>query len=327
MIPETMKAAVMTRFGSPDVVRVTDHRVPKLKADQVLIRNHATTLNSGDSRIRSKNVPSGYKFLMSLFLGFKTPRIKVLGTVFAGEIVAVGTGVKDFNIGDRVFGSTELKMRAHAEYVAVKANGAVHRLPDNLPFDQAASTVFGTSTAIHFLKKANVQSGERILINGAAGSVGIAIVQMAKARGLHVTAIAASNNHEFLRENGADAVIDYNATDLRDLSERYDVVADCPGKMPYAIHRYLLKKNGRFLMVTGTMMEGLMSPFVNLVRPHKIIGGTSLVTKDALQIILRLHEAGNITAVIDKHFDLEDIVAAHTYVDTGHKRGNVVITV
>lgn len=326
MIPETMKAAVLTGFGGPDVVRITNRPMPKLKADQVLVRNHAATINSGDARIRAKNVPKGYGFLMSLVFGFSTPRKEILGTVFAGEVVEAGSDVKNFKPGDRVFGSTELQMGTHAEYVKIKEKDAILQVPHTLSFEDAASHVFGTGTAIYFFKKLDLQKGERILINGAAGSVGIAMVQMAHKRGAHVTAIASPKNHDFLKSQGADEVIDYTKTDLCTLPDRYDIIADCPGKMPYATHRHLLNEGGRFAMVTGTLAEALMTPFVNLLRPHKIVGGTALATKEVLQIILSLHEHGNITPVIDKRFPFEDFVQAHAHVDTGHKRGNTVLT-
>ena len=152
------------------------------------------------------------------------------------------------------------------------------------------------------------------------------MVQIAKARGAQVTAVASARNHAFLQAQGADVAIDYTTTDLRRLSKPFDVIADCPGKMPYATHRHLLKKGGRFAMVTGTMAEALMTPLINLIRPHRIIGGTSLATKDGLADILDLHAAGQISPVIDSSYPLANIAEAHAHVDKGHKRGNTVIT-
>lgn len=326
MIPETMNAAILTGFGAPEVIRIARRPVPRLKPDQVLVRNHAATVNSGDARIRARNVPKGYKFIMGLVFGFRSPRIKTLGTVFAGEVVATGDAVQEFKTGDRVFGSTELKMGTHAEYVAIKAKDAILPLPDDHSYEDAASYIFGTGTALYFLGKAKLQSKERILINGAAGSVGIAMVQLAHARGAHVTAVASAGNHDFLKMQGANEVIDYHTTDLRTLPQTYDVIADCPGNIPYAKHRHLLKKNGRFAMVTGTLAQALMAPLVKLIRPHKIVGGTALATKSVLKNILKQHEAGNISPVIDKRFEFAQIARAHAHVDTGHKRGNTVLT-
>jgi len=326
MIPATMNTAVLTAFGGPDVVRIAKRPIPALKPDEILIRNRAATVNSGDARIRAKNVPKGYGFLMSMMFGFSKPKITALGTVFAGEVVSVGDLVTDFKPGDRVFGSTEMKMGTHAEIVILKASAAVVTLPDDLSFEDAASYVFGTGTALHFLEKSKLQQGESILINGAAGSVGIAMLQLAHARGAHVTAIASAGNHAFLREQGADEVIDYHTTDLTTLSQKYDVIADCPGTMPYAKHRHLLEKGGRFAMVTGTMAEALATPLVNAMRSHRIVGGTSMATKESLKIILRLHETGKVSPVIDKRFAFAQIAHAHAHVDTGHKRGNTVLT-
>lgn len=326
MIPATMNTAVLTAFGAPDVIRLAQRPIPALKADEILIRNRAATVNSGDARIRAKKVPKGYGILMSLLFGFRTPKITALGTAFAGEVVSIGAQVKDFKPGDRVFGSTEMKMGTHAEFVTIKASDPVVSIPADLSFEDAVSYVFGTGTALHFLKQADLKSGDSILINGAAGSVGIAMVQLAHARGAHVTAVASARNHDFLREHGADEVIDYHTTDLRSLPRTYDVIADCPGKMAYAKHRHLLKKGGRFAMVTGTMAEAMMTPLVNLIRPHKIVGGTSMATKEGLDIILSLHKTGKITPVIDKRFPLEQAAQAHVHVDTGHKRGNTILT-
>lgn len=326
MIPDKMKSAILTSFGGPEVVRIAERPVPQPKPDQVLVRNHAATVNSGDARIRSKNVPKGYGFIMSLVFGFSTPKIETLGTVFTGEVVVVGANVKSFKAGDRVFGSTEMKMGTHAEYVAIKEKDAILSLPDTVTYADAASHVFGAGTALYFLDKAKLVSGETILINGAAGSVGIPMVQLAKARGAHVTAIASAANHDFLRQQGADEVIEYHTTDLRKLPKTFDVIADCPGKMPYARHRHLLAKGGRFAMVTGTLAEALATPFVNCIRSHKIIGGTSLATKEVLAELLTLHSQGAIRPVIDTTFPFAEIEAAHARVDTGHKRGNVVLT-
>ena len=325
MTPTTMKAAVLTGFGGPEVVQIMQRPVPVLKANQVLIQNQAASVNSGDARIRSKNVPKGYKFLMSLVFGFNRPRIETLGTVFAGRVAQVDASVTKFKPGDLVFGSTELKMATHAEFVAISEDAAITHLPDGLSPAEAASLVFGGTTALFFIEKSNLKTGERILINAAAGSVGIAAVQIASQMGAHVTAIASSVNHDFLKKNGAASCIDYTATNLTKLDETFDVILDCPGKMPYAQHRHLLNKGGRFALVTGPLVEGLMAPLKSAFGMHKIIGGTSLATNQSLDRLVTMAGSGTLTPVIETTFSLGQIMEAHTHIDTGHKRGNLII--
>lgn len=320
-----MKAAVLTGFGGPEVVRIAQRPTPKIKPEQVLVKLHASTVNSGDARIRSKNVPKGFGFIMSLVFGFNTPRKEILGTVFAGEVIEFGANVTGFKTGDMIYGSTEMKMGAHAEFVAIKASDAIAPLPKGLDPAEAASLVFGGTTAMFFIDKSGLGSGQRVLVNAAAGSVGLAITQIASAKGAHVTAIASARNHEFLRKMGADEVIDYKTTDLRRLNQKFDVVADCLGTLPFARHRHLLVKGGRFAQITGTLCEMLTAPFQSALSPYKIVGGTALATKTSLEALSKLAEAGTLAPVIDKTFAFEDIQQAYTHVDTGHKRGNVVL--
>jgi NADPH:quinone reductase-like Zn-dependent oxidoreductase len=321
-----MKAAILTAFGGPEVIQITDRPVPQVKPNQVLVKNHAATVNSGDARIRSKNVPRGYRFLLSLFFGFKKPKKEILGTVFAGEVSSVGADVTEFKPGDLVFGSTELKMGTHAEFVAINDTGAIAPLPKGLSPIESAAIVFGGTTAQYFIQKTGLKMGERILVNAAAGSVGIAMVQIALAMGAHVTGVASAGNHAFLTNMGADEVVDYNTIDLTNLPDKYDVVADCLGTLSYSKHRQLLAKAGRFALITGTMAEGLAAPFRNLFGPHKIVGGTALVKRASLNQITKLAEAGSVRTVIDKTYPLDCIQDAYAHVDAGHKRGDVVLT-
>ena len=326
MIPKSMKAAVLTAFGAPEVVKIASRPAPKISGNQVLVRNIATSLNSGDVRIRSKNVPKGFKFLLSLVFGFKKPRKEVLGTVFAGEIVKTGADVTSFSVGDLVFGSTEMGMATHAEYVAIKDSKAIAPIPSGISPSDIESLVFGGSTAVYFLDKLKIEKGERILINAAAGSVGIALVQIAAVLGAEVTAVASAKNHAFLRANGSTHTVDYTTTDLTKLAPKFDVIADCLGTMPYKRHRHLLTKTGRFALISGTMGETLAAPFRNLFGSHAIIGGTSLATKKGLLELVKLIEDGTLRPVVDKEYPFKKITEAHGYVDRGHKRGNVVIT-
>ena len=326
MIPTTYKAAVLTGFGGPENLILADRPMRQLKPDQVLVRTIATSVNSGDVRIRSKNVPRGFRFLMSLVFGFRTPRIEVLGTVFAGEVVSIGPSVDKFKAGDLVFGSTELKMGCHAQYLTIKDHAAIVPIPTGLTPEESASLVFGGSTADYFIAKTGLKKNERILINAASGSVGIAMTQIASALGAHVTSVASARNHGFLREHGADEVIDYTTTDLTTLDAKFDVIADCLGTMPYSKHHHLLAKRGRFALISGTMAEGLAGPIRNLFGTRKTVGGTSLATQASMEKLVAHVTANSLSPVIDKVFAFDDIQAAHAYVDTGHKRGNVIVT-
>ena len=325
MTPSTMKAAVLTRFGGPEVIQIAQRPVPVLKANQVLVQNQAASVNSGDARIRSKNVPKGYKFLMSLVFGFHRPRIETLGTVFAGRVTQVGASVAKFKLGDLVFGSTELKMATHAEFVAISEDAAIAHVPDAFTPAEAASLVFGGITALYFIEKSDLKRDERILINAAAGSVGIAVVQIVSQMGAHVTAIASSVNHDFLRKNGAKSCIDYTATNLRNLTEKFDVIMDCLGTTPYATHHHLLNKQGRFALVTGTLIEGLAALFRSAFGKHKVVGGTSIATRASLDKIVKLAQSGAIKPIIDATFTLDQIKDVHARIDKGHKRGNFIV--
>lgn len=326
MNKKTMKAAVLTAFGGTEVIELAERPVPSITKDQVLVRNIATSVNSGDVRIRAKNVPKGYKFLMSLVFGFSKPRKEVLGTVFAGEIVNVGASVTQLKPGDLVFGSTEMKMSTHAEYISIKESAAIADLPKGYGAAESVSQVFGGMTAIYFADKLGLKTGDRILINAAAGSVGIALVQIAAGLGAHVTAIASKRNLDFLIEQGASDVIDYTQTDLTQLASEFDVIADCLGTMPYEKHRRLLHNKGRFALITGTMAEGLAAPFRNLLGSHRIIGGTSIANKSGLMELAKLMTEGTLRPVIDRTFAFDQIHEAHAYVGQGHKRGNVVVS-
>lgn len=325
-LPTKMRAAVLRKFGAPQNVVIDKLPVPTPKPDEVLVRITATALNSGDARIRGKNVPKGYKFLMGLVLGFSKPRIPVLGTVFAGEVVRTGAKVTEFTQGQKVFGSTEMKMSTHAEYLTIRGDKAIVPAPKGLNDAEAVSLIFGATTALHFLNKAELVKGQRILINGASGAVGLSMLQIAKSRGAHVTAVASAKNHDLLIENGADQVVDYTSTKIADMAQRFDILADCVGTTPFATHKHLLNAKGRFALVVGTMAEGLATPFINLFSKRKVIGGTALATKVSMAQIAQLAQSGPLPPVIDRSFDLDDIQNAHAYVDTGRKTGSVIVT-
>lgn len=323
-----MKAAVLTRFGPPTNIEIREVPQPKTKPHQVLVRVRATCVTSGDARIRAKNVPQGYGLMINLIFGFNTPRIPILGMSMAGDVVAVGHDVTRFDVGDRVFGVTGFGMGAHAEMVAVKAKSGLAKIPVDIDYEQAATIPFGGTTSRFFLvDRAKLKRGEKILINGASGAVGVAMIQLAKYLGAHVTGVSSPANHALLRELGADEVIDYKSNDISELAGKYDVIADCVGNAPYSRMKHRLKRGGRLLMVVGTLTQALAAPFQTLLGPHKVVGGTSESTPEDLQWLLDAKAAGYLEPVIDSSYSLPDIALAHARVDTSRKVGAVVVTV
>ena len=317
-----MKAAVYHRYGPPDVVQIADLPKPVLQAREVLVRVRATTVTAGDSRLRSANVPRGFGLLLRLGLGISGPRNPILGMELSGEVAGVGASVTRFKSGDKVFAA---RIGCHAEYVAVREN-AVAPLPANMTFDQAAPLTFGGLTALFFLRdKARVQPRERVLINGASGAVGTAAVQLARHFGAVVTGVCSAANGDLVRSLGADRVIDYQREDFTQASEAYDVIFDAVGNCPFERCRRALAPGGRLLLVVATLgqMVGAMLPSRG---GRKVLMGVATAPTEDLLLLRDLAESGAFKPVIDRTYPFERIAEAHAYVDTGRKKGNVVIT-
>ena len=299
-----MKAVVCTKHGPPDVLQLKEVEKPAPKQDEVLIRVHATTVTRGDVMLRKLHP------LLFLPLRLFGMRRKIIpGHEFAGEIEAVGRDVERFRPGDQVFGTTTgLSVGANAEYVCLPeqwTSGVLAKKPANLSFDEAAAVPVGGMTALFILKKGNIQSGQKVLINGASGSVGTYAVQLAKHFGADVTGVCGTQNVEMVRSVGADEVIDYAKEDFTQSGESYDVIFDAVGKISLSQSKSSLKENGAYLTVQSSTSE----------------------KTENLIFLKELLEAGKIRPVIDRRFPLEQTAEAHRYVEIGHKRGNVVITV
>ena len=320
----SLKAVVCERYGPPEVLRIRDVAKPVPKDDEVLIRVHATTVNSGDVRIRGLRVPRGLGLLMRLRLGFSGPRQPILGLDLAGEVEAVGSGVTKFKRGDRVIASRGFDLGCHAEYRTVPQDGAIARVPDGLRYEQAVALCFGGTTALAFFRQGNLQSGEKVLINGASGAVGTAAVQIAKHMGAEVTGVCSAANAELVKSLGADHVIDYAKQDFTKSGETYDVIMDNHGNAPYSRVKGSLRPGGRFLMVIGELGQMIQASWVKAV----VSGGKedAAINADTYRSLLELAEKGALKPVIDKTYPLEQIVEAHRYVDTGRKKGSVVVT-
>ncbi len=321
-----MKAAVYTRYGPPDVMHIAEVPTPAPNSGEVLIRIHATAVNSGDWRLRSAKVPRGFGLIIRLVFGITGPRQPILGTELSGVIAAVGAGVTRFKPGDAVFAFPGTKMRCHAEYRTMAETGNILPKPENLTHEQAAALSFGGTTALFFLRdQARVKPGERVLVIGASGTVGSAAIQIAKHLGAHVTGVCSTANIDLVRGLGADAVIDYTAQDFTTEGANYDIIMDCIGATTYAASKTVLARNGRFLPVAGGLPEllGTLWPRRN---GHKIKAGTGPEKLSDLILLADWARAGSYTPLIDSTYPFDQIVAAHARVDTGRKRGRVVMT-
>ncbi|MFC2054748.1 NAD(P)-dependent alcohol dehydrogenase [Chloroflexota bacterium] len=327
-----MKAIVYEEYGPPDVFQLKDVEKPAPDRDEVLIRVHATTVTTGDVNAREfLFVPPGLGPLARLMFGFSKPKLTILGTEFAGVIEGIGQDVKLFKEGDQVFGIDGEGLGAYAEYKCMSEGEAIAEKPTNLTFAEAASIPNGFGTSYYFLKeKGNIQSGQKVLINGASGSVGTAGVQLAKHYGAEVTGVCSTRNIEFVKSLGADKVIDYTKEDFTKNGGSYDLILDTVhGETSFSRCKDSLSENGYYLAVAGGVNEMILSGWTSVFGSKKVIfgGGMAVEKKDYLLLFKELIEAGEIKPVIDKSYPLGETAEAHRYTDTGRKRGNVVITV
>lgn len=319
-----MKAVVYSKYGSPDVLELRDVEKPTPKDNEVLIKIYATSVTAGDIRMRKAD-PFAVRFFNGLLRPKKTC---ILGNELAGVIEAVGKDVRLFKKGDKVFGQAGLTLGSYAEYICLAENGTIALMPTNLTFEEAGSIAFGGDTSFHFLKTANIRSGQKVLIYGASGSLGTAAVQLAKYFGAEVTGLCSSSNIELVKSLGADKVIDYTKEDFTKNGQAYDIIYDTIGKSPFAGCVKSLKSNGIYLravhMKLSPIVQGL---WTSVTSSKKVIGGLATERKENLLFIRDLIEKGKLKPVIDRCYTVEQIVEAHRYVEKGHKKGNVVITV
>jgi NADPH:quinone reductase-like Zn-dependent oxidoreductase len=321
-----MKAAMYENYGAPEVVQIKEIEQPKPNDHEVCIKVFASTVTSADWRVRSLTVPAGFGLIMRLVFGISKPKQAILGSELAGVIDSVGSKVTEFSVGDPVFAFNDAAMGCHAEYKCMPHNGLVVSKPVNLSFDEAAALSFGGSTALDFLRKGKLQKGEKILVNGASGSVGTALVQLAKHFGANVTAVCSGVNVDLLKSIGADHVIDYTQEDFTKNGEVYDVIVDTVGTAPFSRCKASLGERGRLLLVLAGLSDMLGALLVSLTSNKKVIAGPVTTRVEDLRFLARLAEAGEFKPVIDKRFPFEQIVEAHRHVDSGRKRGNLILT-
>lgn len=304
-----MKASLCTQYGPPEVIEIHDIPKPTAKSDQILVKIIASTLNSGDVRVRGLQAEGIMKLIMKLAVGWQKPRKPILGVAFAGIVEAIGKDVTKFNLGDQVFGLTAFRFGCHAEFTIIPEESMVTHLPQKASFDEAAAILFGGQTAVSFLHKMNIQTQKnpKVLILGATGSVGTSAIQIAKYYGAKVTAVCGFAYKDLCLSLGADKAIAYDNAEFNELSEQFDIILDAVGKYTKKQCNHLLAPAGIF----------------------KTVGGLEYASesKDQLHLLSKIYNEGKLKPVIDKVYLLDDIVKAHTYVDSGRKKGNVVIKI
>jgi NADPH:quinone reductase-like Zn-dependent oxidoreductase len=314
-----MKAVVHDRYGPPEVLRLEDVERPVPEAGEVLVRVHATTVNQTDCHIRRAK-----PFIWRFFAGLRRPRQRILGMEFAGEVAAVGGGVTQFDVGDRVFGITNFG--TNAEFVCVKERSPLARMPEGMPYEEAAAIFDGAFQGLAALRRAKVGEGTHLLVYGASGSCGTAAVQLGHHFGAHVTAVCNTKNLELVRSLGADEVIDYTRDDFAKNGETYDVILDAVGKQSFFHCRRSLRPGGLYV-ATDRFLNLVLLLWTRWFGKRRVVFGMPRLTKDNVHFVKELIEAGRYRAVVDRTYPLEDVVEATRYVESWQKTGNVVLTV
>jgi NADPH:quinone reductase-like Zn-dependent oxidoreductase len=319
-----MKAIVYSKYGPPEVLQLKEVEKPVPKDNEILIKIFATTVTSGDCRMRKAD-----PFAIRFFNGLTRPKkTTILGNEFSGEIEEVGKNVKLFRKGDQVFGQAGMSLGTNAEYICLSEDGTVDIKPANLTFEEAAVIPFGGNTALHFLRKGDIRNGQKVLIYGASGSLGTAAIQLARYFGAEVTGVCSTPNVELVKSLGADKVIDYTKENFTQNGQSYDIIFDTTGKSPFSGCLKSLKQNGIYLRaVHMTLSSNVRGLWTSMTSSKKVIGGVATELKENLVFLRELIEAGRLKPVLDRRYPFEQIAEAHRYVDKGHKKGNVAVTV
>lgn len=328
-----MKAVIWTKYGPPEVLELQEVNKPLPKDDELLIKLFATTVTAGDCEMRRMDFPFYLGLPMRLWLGLLKPKEgSIMGTELAGIVEAVGKDVMRFKVGDKVFGAAGMKLGTNAEYIIMPEepgdmDGGVAIMPINMSYEEAATVPFGGRDALHFLRLGNIQSGQKLLINGAGGSIGTFAVQLAKIMGAEVTAVDSTEKLDMLQSIGADHLVDYTKEDFNKNALVYDVIFDVVGTVSLAGSASSLAPDGTFLLANPLRGQIVRGPWHGWRSSHKVEMKTASGTVEDLHYLRDLIEQGKLRTVIDRSYPLEEIVEAHRYVETGRKQGNVVITV
>lgn len=320
-----MKAVVYQKYGSPDVLQFVELAKPVPSADEVLVKIKATSVTNADCYMRRADTLFS-RMVLGLFKPQK--RYRILGTEFSGIIEAVGTEVTEWKIGDEIFGFRGFGTGCYAEYKCILSKGSLALKPVNVSFEEAVSYVDGATTALFFLKeKAKIKQGQKVLINGASGSIGTFAIQLAKYFGAEVTGVCSFKNIEMVKSLGADNVIDYTQSDFTQSNEFYDIIFDTVSKSTFKKCKKVLSKNGAYIDTMFSVLNIFQSIWTGLFCQKRVIFAMSVDKKEALIFIKGLVEKGNLQTIIDRNYNLEQIIEAHSYVETGHKKGNIVIKI
>jgi 2-desacetyl-2-hydroxyethyl bacteriochlorophyllide A dehydrogenase len=328
-----MKAIVWTKYGPPDGLQLKEVEKPVPKDDEILIKVHATTITAGDCEMRRLELPLMLSFPVRLYAGFLRPkRIPILGQELAGEVEEVGENVRSFKVGDQVFGTTGFGFGAYAEYICLPEDpddtqGVLAAKPANLSYEEAAAVPTAGFEALHFVRKANIQPGKKVLIVGAGGSIGTFSIQLAKHFGAEVTGVDSTEKMDMLRAIGANHVIDYTMGDYTNTGETYDLIIDVVGRGTVARWLKLLKPEGYYFLAYAGLSHILLSMWTSMASNKKLKIESANQNKEDLIFLKELIEAGKIKSVIDKRYPLEQISEAHSYAESGRKKGNIVVTV
>ncbi|KAA3644981.1 MAG: NAD(P)-dependent alcohol dehydrogenase [Chloroflexi bacterium] len=328
-----MKAIVWTNYGSPDVLQLQEVDTPVPRDNEVLVKIHATTVTAGDCEVRRLELPLGFSLPIRLYAGFLRPkRIPILGQELAGEVEEVGKHVKSFKKGDQVFGTTGFGFGAYAEYICLPdepddAQGSLIIKPTNLTYQEAAAVPTAGYEALHFLRKAGIREGKKVLIVGAGGSIGTFAIQLAKHFGAEVTGVDSTEKLEMLRSVGANQVIDYTLEDYTNSGQTYDLIIDVVGKRGVSRRLKLLEPGGYYFLAYAGLSHIILGMWISMTSQKKLKIEASNQNKKDLIFLKELIEAGVLKTVIDRTYPLEQMAEAHRYAESGQKKGNLVITI
>lgn len=325
--PRTMRAAIYEKFGGPEVVRVAEIATPRPGPNELLVRVVASTVSVADHRMRARDLPPGLALLALPVVGLLRPRRRVLGMDFSGTVVAAGADVTRYEIGDEIVGMTGAAFGGHAEYLVIAETAAIGIKPRTLSHEYAVALMFGGHTISECVRRCPINIGDEVLVNGASGAVGTSAVQIAKHFGARVTAITSAGNFGLVRSLGADRVVDYATEDFASSERRYDIIFDCVGNAPFDRVERVLKSGGALLQVVADLKAMLTAKANSRRSGKRVIPISFTPDSDHISSVLDLHDDGAVVPVVDRSYWFVDVEEAHRYVDTGRKRGNVVLRI